>query len=477
MAKYQYRVAGLFDWASSNGNALIALQNKADSGKRLTIRSLEIETNRLKIFSIPESIKMVHGRGTGTDGTLVPVAALDTAISMPSGITVKVGGVFDVTDVIGVVNTLGGGINPAVALMYPGGFTAPKHPNNFMGGCWCVGKSKSSSPNEGIVVAPGESYGISCYLSTNGNPPISYTITIKAGGGTFIATAQSQTSGLGQAPVWIHNGSASSITIMEWGATQLGSYSVSPYLQVVPFSGIPLESVNTAKEAPKAEPMDSNSPAASTWINLFQDVPLTPLGAPIQYASDIGGGAPKGFNYLATKDFLGPTFRSLLMECSQYSTGTPDGRGFDWPAEGKDIGIKYGGGIIIRPGEGIAVAIAAETAVSTSAVLLAGYNPIFVAIVFDVDNLIQPYLTINNLQVGSDIVVLAPGTNTEYASVDSIGGTTYSLAYDPDAFQSVDICVYKTGYVPFIIRNLNIGTLGVSVPAAQVIDRAYLNPT
>ena len=71
------------------------------------------------------------------------------------------------------------------------------------------------------------------------------------------------------------------------------------------------------------------------------------------------------------------------------------------------------------------------------------------------------------------MVVLSPGTTTVIASADAIGGSAYSLNYDPDAYTVVDVAVYKPGYVPLAIRNLNLGASGATVPIAQSADRNY----
>lgn len=83
-------------------------------------------------------------------------------------------------------------------------------------------------------------------------------------------------------------------------------------------------------------------------------------------------------------------------------------------------------------------------------------------------------LTLTGLVSGSDIVVLAPGTSTEYDNVDANSGSTYGFVYDAGVVSAVDICVYKAGYVPFFIRNLTVTASGGSVPVQQVADRAYL---
>ena len=80
-------------------------------------------------------------------------------------------------------------------------------------------------------------------------------------------------------------------------------------------------------------------------------------------------------------------------------------------------------------------------------------------------------LTLNGLQSGSDIVVLVAGTTTELSTVDTNIGSTWNYIYETP--QTVDICVYKSGYVPFSIRNFTLSTSNASLPIAQVADRNY----
>jgi hypothetical protein len=82
-------------------------------------------------------------------------------------------------------------------------------------------------------------------------------------------------------------------------------------------------------------------------------------------------------------------------------------------------------------------------------------------------------LQLTGLQTGSDIVVLAAGTETERVNVDTNAGATYNYIYS--ALENVDIGVFKTGYVPFFIRNYALGASDSTLPIAQVADRNYFD--
>lgn len=80
-------------------------------------------------------------------------------------------------------------------------------------------------------------------------------------------------------------------------------------------------------------------------------------------------------------------------------------------------------------------------------------------------------LTLTGLQSGSDVVLLQAGTETTLDIVDSVS----SYAYIYETPQTIDIAVYKQGYIPFFVRGYALGSTDASLPIAQVIDRAYLS--
>jgi hypothetical protein len=81
-------------------------------------------------------------------------------------------------------------------------------------------------------------------------------------------------------------------------------------------------------------------------------------------------------------------------------------------------------------------------------------------------------LTLTGLQTGSDVVVYTAGTTTVLNSVDANSGTTWNHIYETPS--TVDIGVFKAGYVPYYIRSYPLASSDASLPIAQVADRAYL---
>ena len=81
-------------------------------------------------------------------------------------------------------------------------------------------------------------------------------------------------------------------------------------------------------------------------------------------------------------------------------------------------------------------------------------------------------LTLTGLISGSDVAIIANGTETVLSTQEDISGTTYNYVYE--TAQAVDIRVFKTGYYPFSIANYSLGTSNASLPVAQVPDVSYL---
>lgn len=86
----------------------------------------------------------------------------------------------------------------------------------------------------------------------------------------------------------------------------------------------------------------------------------------------------------------------------------------------------------------------------------------------------QVTLQITNLISGSDIVILSAGTTTELANINANAGSTYNYVYTYAAGTKIDVCVYKSGYVPAITRYYELGSANASLPIKQVLDRNYV---
>lgn len=84
-------------------------------------------------------------------------------------------------------------------------------------------------------------------------------------------------------------------------------------------------------------------------------------------------------------------------------------------------------------------------------------------------------VALSNLVSGSDIVILDAGTTTVLDSTDETAATSYSVDIDASVYTSIDVCVYKAGYIPYILRNLTLSADGLSLPINQIVDPSYIS--
>lgn len=83
-------------------------------------------------------------------------------------------------------------------------------------------------------------------------------------------------------------------------------------------------------------------------------------------------------------------------------------------------------------------------------------------------------LSIVGVVPGSDVVVLAAGTTTVLAEADANPTTTFNYQYTYTPGTSVDVAVYKAGYVPLVVRGYLLGSTDALLPVNQVVDRNYV---
>jgi hypothetical protein len=82
-------------------------------------------------------------------------------------------------------------------------------------------------------------------------------------------------------------------------------------------------------------------------------------------------------------------------------------------------------------------------------------------------------LTFTGMVAGSDITIREAGTTTILATQEDLAGTTYAYTYETS--QTVDIDVYKPGYIPYTtLHNYVLPSTGASVPVSQTPDPSYL---
>ena len=489
MAKYQYRIAGSFDWMSNSGNAIVAISNPVGSGKKLTIRSFEA-TNLTAIrmtgataavAATAQGGMLAVSRATVSGGEPVVLNPLDSdASAWPT--TVK--------------------LAHKSAVSSPGTPIAQIAANKQMVPstiAW-MGRMNSVSPNfhgfrsspynqggiEDIIVRAGES--IAVYMPTVTFPnsfPLRVSVTLIRSGtpnrtwtGSYFT--QSVTPNLSVFSIENTAGSGEVITVKRILFEEVGTFD-SPYYQLVPVGSInadaladPAAQVNTLK-------MDSNYPDPTSWIKVYQNVALLPLGMPENAISDGSTGSPKGVNYLKTKDFLGPVWRTMFPEVEGANLhvaptgGVMDSLGIHNSHKMVDLGFRHAG-ITLREGESLALVSGAETAVVTTAVGTSGWSSWEIAAQIDVEPKLVPVLTITGLKPNSEVRIFDASTTNEVAGsgAENVTGT-FTWEFDPAEHPSVDISIISLGYQNTRILAQALTLADLTIPVQQQIDRQYAN--
>lgn len=468
MARYQYRVAGTLGWMSNSGNALLAIANKPGSGKKITLARLEItplhSTTVAPTTAPPTALTLA--RATVAGGEPIPVTKADTSSSAwPSTVRLVAGATVASPGVaIRRIYALKQLDQSTLAWMGRQGGTAK------LGTLAASPRRDSSVENQ--VVRAGE--GLALYVSDLRNAiPLRVTVRLVIGSASYHATYFTVACAADQAIFGIDNTAGSGKVVALRGITveEVGTFD-SPYLQLVPVGAL-LEAENTS--SPEIGKMDSAYPSPTAWLDVRQDVAMLPYGMPENALADSSTGSPKGFNYLKTKDFLGPVYRALFPEYIPHKPGgTPDfvPIGQRWAEQ-----LVARAGITIREGESIALVSAAETAAgATAAVGCSGWSAFAFAATFNVEPKLAPVLTITGLKNPSEVRIYAAGTTTLLAGQESVTGGTFAWTFDPDTNPSVDIAVLALGYQNLRFPAFALTLADTAIPVQQQVDRQYLNP-
>lgn len=480
MARYQYRIAGPLRWHSSSGNALIALANRLGSGKRITIRSFEIHPTTVNTSgtagtasaAVPNRLRLA--RATVAGGLPLIVSKLDSdAAAFPSTVEVCTGASFSSpTDYRQMIAAKRLSNSVAHADL------ARETMRGRFAGCLPSAQRGSESIVERIVLRPGEAFAVYPFSYAAGQP-MRVNATLKVRGSpdrSFVTSGFVSNPGESAAVFSVANNDGSAIVeVLDLRFEEAGTYD-SPYFQLVPIGAINADSLADPLAATSVLKLDTNYPDPGTWIQAVEDAPLLPFGVPETYLADGSTGSPKGFNYLKTKDFIGPLFRTLFPEfvANAAAVRAPDTLGLHLAAKRADLLVRRAG-ITLRPGEGIALVSGAETAVLTTAVGASGWSTFEFAMTFDVDPISTPTLSLTGLKTNSEVRVFNAGTTTELTGAENVTGT-FAWQYDTDAVSSVDVSILSLGFQNVRLLALPLGSADVTVPVQQALDRQYLNP-
>jgi hypothetical protein len=484
MAKYQYRVAGRFDWMSNSGNAIIALANKPGSGKKITIRSVELTnltfgdnpTAGTPGSALPIQLRIERDCTLGSGGAEVPIEKLDSAAgNWPSTVVVSTNrGVTAAGSLLGRVevskqfNTTGIG------------YLAASRTTGRFGGVRRGPKRVASSPVQQYTIRAGEEIAVYAASGINMPLPVRVQATLVRSGTpdrTYSINYFTVIYINNDAILSIENtaGSGETIKLLDLSIIEVGTYD-SPYIQFVPFGSIDAVSVDDSAAQVTQDKVDSASPAASTWVAAYKDVAVQPYGLPESALSDASAaGIPKGSNYLKAKDFIGPQYRVYFPENVAVSTlRMPDSLGYSISHEMSDIGVRRSG-IVLREGESAGIVSAAETAAAASAASISGWSSWHIAITYDVEPKYEPTLSITGLVNPTEIRIYDAGTTTEVAGQENVTSGTFTWQFDPEEYPNVDISIISLNYQNIRLLNQALSLADLTIPVQQQIDRQYGN--
>lgn len=482
--KRQYRITSDCIVPTNFGYSYLVIANPSGSGRRIILRGLEATINSAissTTAAQPKALLLKGTKSTPLDGEDAArfMQKADSAASLASGIVVRrhTEGVNDSSTyppVYGFSLFRGGG---SVANMNRPLFGAGLNFARLGSGIF---KNKRSdvepvSLNQNEFVALSLVFDAAAGLC---NSPLRYDVQISVDNKVYKWTFNAGQYP-GRAIFSIENRSTSVVKIVSIQYSDAGTTD-TPTIRVVPVGQLKVEDYNDlSKQLYDVIPLDSSYGTLNTsHCKLLADVGFVPFGVPESAIAQSSTGTPKGLNYLHTKDFTGPLYRIMLaeVEANCYPTaGRPSSLGFFMSQRWSDLLVRRSpGGIVINQGEAIALVNSAETA--TSAVAANGFWPVMAfSATVDILPATDPQIQLTGLLSQSDVVLLTAGTETVITDADAVSGT-WSYSYDPDVVSAVDVCVYRKGSLPYIVRNLSLGLSGAVIPVAQAADRSYNNP-
>lgn len=458
MAKYQYRINTDSNGTSNFGYAYLALMNPSGSGKRITIRSLEIF---LHMVTGGTSTTVTFDKGTPANVVGEDMSKcrclFDSSVSFPAGVTVKRNATYNTNGAVPVgrhdISRRSGAVGNQNRLIFGAALEIGKRGKRPLVGFYnsngfnSVVEPITLNNTETFAVVPVERglynsnpVRVNLLISVNGKTA-SYDFNANIYPGTAIFALSNNESG-------------AVVKVLNLSITELGTTD-TPTLKIVPIGQMYDRFINdTPKKQVGVFKMNSDYPDFAGVA--YTDIGIIPLGVPEIAISPASTGSPAGMNYLHTRDFWGPLYRNMLVELCHSkgaNNGIGDTWGFSYSHYYSDI-LARKAGITLNQGEGIAIINSAETAVGVQAAF-GGWNPLSFAMQVDVEPAIVPTVTIS-AQVslaGAEIRIYDMDNNPTGSLGTELSGTencpTATFDYVGESGNTIWIQIMKTGYVEF----------------------------
>lgn len=476
MARKQYRYFGEAAWQAMSGNAILAIQNMLGSGKKILVHSFEVHSRTRGVASWATAYANLRlARNTVNGGTPVPLNPWDTGATLPSGIEVRkfsssspvASQVFRRTtwyknfNLAGVRLPQRWGTSVRIGGIRDGWFEAVQLDNG----------------TTGIVVRPGQAVSLtveSCNASQlflvsgkfvlHGTPKHTFnfsTVAWAVSGGVDLIS-------------FVNNSASDVITIKSIALQEAGTLD-TPYLQLVPVGRIDPQSQSDQLMRLTPVAMDTSYGSLSeSEAKLVANAPMLPYGVPQQYIADGSTGSPKGYNYLHTKDFIGPRFFTMFPEYTSQNSGIQaDDRCKPFAGRKNNL-LTPGAPIVLREGEALAVVSGAETAITTSAVGTSGWSLFDFGITFSVEPTSIPEISATGIVPGSRYRVERTSDGSTVTTGVVGGSGTFSYTYS--AFNGTETMKLKVrnasgtpAYKPYEVT-FALTSAGITIPVAQELD-------
>jgi hypothetical protein len=480
MAKYQYRVAGTLNWMSNSGNAIVALMNQPSSGKKITVRSVELTnmtygnnaTAGTITSTLPVVLRIERDCFVDAGGATITPEPMDSdGGEWPSSVRISSNaGVTGAGTVLGRKT-----VSKQLVLASLAWYNADKVVSRFAG---TRHQPKGSPVVQNYTIRPGEIFAIYANAGITIPMPVRIQATIVRSGSpnrTYVVNYFTHIIANNVAPLAIVNeaGSGETVSVIDFSVTEVGTYD-SPYFQLVPVGSLDAVSADDQASQLVSMKMDTAYPDP-TSAKIYQDVAILPFGLPESALSDASAGSPKGSNYLKAKDFIGPQYRAYFPEFVGHSTiRIPDSLGFSIGHKNADLGVRHSN-IVIREGEGLALVSAAETAAGANPAGTSGWSSWHIAITYDIEPKFAPTLSITGLVNPTEIRIYNAGTTTEIAGQENVTSGIFTWQFDPEEYPSVDISIISLNYQNIRLLGQSLSLADITIPVQQQIDRQYLN--
>ena len=477
MSRRQYRWFSSGLWQSQSGNAIFALLNLPNSGKRVIVHSIEIFNHKTGSGSYYPIIDVVVGSTTRTDSVLggerVPIASFDTNYPLPSGITARKNTAVEASS-SRFLRQVSVRLTTSSAWLSSAYGPNPFRYRNNGRGSWFI-ESRSSDGMDPITLNPGQFLSVTDLTTAVTNQdgvPYEVIVIFNVNGHTYSCDAVPCFSSYnGTAGFVLLNNSSYPLYIKRFFIKEVGTAD-TPYFQVVPVGSVNPSSFGDNVRIVQGVPVDSAyGPPVSGDPIIVLDTPMIPYLVPHQYLADASGGSPKGVNYLHTKDFWGPTYGVMFPEFLTISAGLTLG-GLAWSYKArKFFDSKFN--LTLNEGEGIALVSSAETAVTTAAIGTSGWQPYDFGLQYSVEPKNIPVIRATGMAVGSRWAIQKASTGELVAQGVTTDGTMEYTYYGDDVPLSMIFKVRKASssprYKPYETQ-FYLTADGITIPVSQVLD-------